>query len=179
MTVGQGMGQGGHWKDALGAIADDANERFGGFGAALYSSGFDGGAYAWSWRLPTEDVVEEVALRAAADPLNAGVQAQVLALARKTRPPFLAWSAATWTRHLGAEPHSDGQGRLSDEDLVRFGEELPDRLLEALEKARAVSPRLEELDDLRRKRRLSALDRVGHLLVAPRGAEREADDGAG
>ncbi len=66
MTVGQGMGQGGHWKDALGAIADDANERFGGFGAALYSSGFDGGAYAWSWRLPTEDVVEEVALRAAA-----------------------------------------------------------------------------------------------------------------
>lgn len=159
MTVGHGR----DWKRVLGSIAGDASERIADR-APIFSSDSDGDAYAWSWRRTEEDLVEEVRLRAAPDPLEAGLQTQLLALARRQGPPLLAWSAVTWTRHLEALTHDNDGMHLQIEDLDLFRSEFPERLLEAFAKVDAVSPHLGELEAGRQLRLASTLESVRHLL---------------
>ena len=162
------VGQGRDWKAVLGDAAVEAGRRSD-LDALLFSAGFDGGAYVWSWRVPDNDgPFREVSLRATPDPLEAGIETRIVALARRRSLPFLAWSAATWTRHLAAEEPADGGSpTLDGGEILSFEETLPLKLREAFDKVEAIAPRLEELDR-RRERHSDALEGVRHLIAEGR-----------
>lgn len=146
------------WRAVMASITEEASQE-----ADLPAqpvSGWDGEGMRWSWSVfPSENHVEEVILRAYPDAYSAGIQAEVLAVAR-TYDRSLLWSATTFSTHVALKAFEEGSG-----DLAEFQEELPRYLSRAWEKAHGSSQELDRLHDEKLRRDEELYEQIAHLMI--------------